>query len=67
MTSGSELVVIRSDPLCAESNLKLKDDGLTPVSAFYIRNNFPIPPPATTLTVGGAVRLRRYALTEGPG
>jgi DMSO/TMAO reductase YedYZ molybdopterin-dependent catalytic subunit len=32
------------------------DDGLTPVSAFYIRNNFPIPPPAASLTVGGAVR-----------
>ena len=24
------------------------DDGLTPVSAFYIRNNFPIPAPATS-------------------
>ena len=56
MTSSSELVVVRSNPLCAESNLKLEDDLLTPVSAFYIRNNFPLPPPATSLTVGGAVR-----------
>ncbi|HXN03521.1 MAG TPA: sulfite oxidase [Candidatus Acidoferrum sp.] len=56
MTSTSELVVVGSEPLCAESSLKLQDDGLTPVSAFYIRNNFPIPAPATSLTVGGAVR-----------
>jgi DMSO/TMAO reductase YedYZ molybdopterin-dependent catalytic subunit len=56
MTSTSELVVVRSEPLCAESSLDLQDDGLTPLSAFYIRNNFPIPPPATQLTVGGAVK-----------
>jgi DMSO/TMAO reductase YedYZ molybdopterin-dependent catalytic subunit len=56
MTSTSELVVVRSEPLCAESSLALQDDGLTPLSAFYVRNNFPIPPPATQLTVGGAVR-----------
>jgi DMSO/TMAO reductase YedYZ molybdopterin-dependent catalytic subunit len=55
MTSPSELVVVRSEPLCAESSLELQEDGLTPLSAFYIRNNFPIPPPATQLTVGGAV------------
>jgi len=55
MTSSSELVVVRSEPLCAESSLKLTDDGLTPISAFYIRNNFPTPEPATKLTVGGAV------------
>jgi DMSO/TMAO reductase YedYZ molybdopterin-dependent catalytic subunit len=33
----------------------LTDDGLTPVSAFYVRNNFPIPPPATQLKVVGEV------------
>jgi DMSO/TMAO reductase YedYZ molybdopterin-dependent catalytic subunit len=56
MTSTSELVVVRSEPLCAESSLELQHDGLTPLSAFYIRNNFPIPPPAAQLTVGGAVK-----------
>lgn len=56
MASTSQLVVVRSEPLCAESSLELQEDGLTPLSAFYIRNNFPIPPPATHLTVGGAVK-----------
>jgi DMSO/TMAO reductase YedYZ molybdopterin-dependent catalytic subunit len=56
MASTSELVVVRSEPLCAESSLELQEDGLTPLAAFYIRNNFPIPPPATHLTVGGAVK-----------
>jgi len=56
MASTSALVVVRSEPLCAESSLELQQDGLTSLSAFYIRNNFPIPPPATHLTVGGAVK-----------
>jgi DMSO/TMAO reductase YedYZ molybdopterin-dependent catalytic subunit len=56
MASTSELVVVRSEPLCAESSLELQEDGLTPLAAFYIRNNFPIPPPTTHLTVGGAVK-----------
>jgi DMSO/TMAO reductase YedYZ molybdopterin-dependent catalytic subunit len=56
MASTSELVVVRSEPLCAESSLELQEDGLTPLSAFYVRNNFPIPPPPTHLTVGGAVK-----------
>ena len=55
MTSVT-LVVVRSEPLCAESSLELQSDGLTPLSAFYVRNNFPIPSPATRLTVGGAVK-----------
>ena len=56
MTSTSGLLVVRPEPLCAESSLELRHDGLTPLSAFYVRNNFPIPPPATHLTVGGAIR-----------
>ena len=56
MTPASQLLVVRSEPLCAESSLELQDGGLTLLSAFYIRNNFPIPPPATHLTVGGAVK-----------
>jgi DMSO/TMAO reductase YedYZ molybdopterin-dependent catalytic subunit len=56
MTSSSGLLVVRSEPLCAESSLELQDDGLTPLSAFYIRNNFPTPPPAPQLTVGGTVK-----------
>ncbi len=55
MTPASQLLVVRSDPLCAESSLELQDDGLTPSSAFYVRNNFPVPPPSTRLSVGGAV------------
>jgi DMSO/TMAO reductase YedYZ molybdopterin-dependent catalytic subunit len=56
MTSSSGLVVVRSEPLCAESSLELQDDGLTPLSAFYIRNNFPTPSPTPQLTVAGAVK-----------
>jgi DMSO/TMAO reductase YedYZ molybdopterin-dependent catalytic subunit len=56
MASTSGLVVVRSEPLCAESSLEIQEDGLTPLSAFYVRNNFPIPPPPTHLTVGGAVK-----------
>ena len=56
MASRSDLVVVRSEPLCAESSLEMQEDGLTPLSAFYIRNNFPVPSPATRLMVGGAVK-----------
>jgi DMSO/TMAO reductase YedYZ molybdopterin-dependent catalytic subunit len=35
---------------------------MTPLSAFYVRNNFPIPAPVTRLTVGGAVE-RPHSLT----
>src|ERR1700737_2975115 len=63
MTPGSALMVVRSEPLCAESSLELQDDGLTPLSAFYVRNNSPAPPPATRLTVGGAVE---QPLSFGP-
>jgi len=58
MASTPELVVVRSEPLCAESSLELQEDGLTPLSDFYIRNNFPSPPPTTQLTVAGAVKRR---------
>src|ERR1700730_9535432 len=53
---GADLMVVRSEPLCAESSLELQQDGLTPLSAFYVRNNFPVPSPATRLQVGGAVK-----------
>jgi DMSO/TMAO reductase YedYZ molybdopterin-dependent catalytic subunit len=56
MTAGSDLTVVRSEPLCAESSLELQEDGLTPLSDFYVRNNFPVPSPATRLMVGGAVK-----------
>src|ERR1700694_5239858 len=59
MTAGSDLMVVRSEPLCAESSLELQEDGLTPLSAFYVRNNFPAPSPAPRLTVGGAVNRPR--------
>jgi DMSO/TMAO reductase YedYZ molybdopterin-dependent catalytic subunit len=42
--------------LCAESSLELQEDGLTPLSAFYVRNNFPAVLPPTQLTVAGAVK-----------
>ena len=64
MASTSELVVVRSEPLCAESSLELQEDGLTPLAAFYIRNNFPIPPPATHFTVSGAVKWRLSLAAE---
>src|SRR3979411_1148547 len=55
MTTAADLLVVRSEPLCAESSLELQDDGLTPLPGFYVRNNFPMPASPTTLTVGGAV------------
>ena len=64
MMPGSDLMVVRAEPLCAESSLAVQADGLTPLSAFYIRNNFPAPSLATELTVGGAVR-RPYSLAPG--
>jgi sulfite oxidase len=64
MTPGSDLVVVRSEPLCAESCLELEEDGLTPWSAFYIRNNFPTPSPPTQLTVGAAVKRPRSLAPE---
>jgi|SRR6266853_2405100 len=64
MTSTSDLVVVRSEPLCAESSLELQEDGLTPLSAFYVRNNFPIPLPATRLSVGGAVKRQLSLAAE---
>jgi DMSO/TMAO reductase YedYZ molybdopterin-dependent catalytic subunit len=64
MASTPELVVVRSEPLCAESSLELQEDGLTPLSAFYVRNNFPIPPAATRLSVGGAVKRQLSFVAE---
>ena len=58
MASAPKLVVVRSEPLCAESSLGLQQDGLTPISAFYIRNNFPVPSPPTRLTVGGSTKRK---------
>jgi DMSO/TMAO reductase YedYZ molybdopterin-dependent catalytic subunit len=52
----ADLVVVRSEPLCAESSLDVREDGLTPLPAFYVRNNFPMPEPAERLAVGGAVK-----------
>lgn len=56
MTSAAELVIVRPEPLCAESPLSLDEGILTPVSQFYVRNNFAIPDLPTELTVGGAVQ-----------
>src|ERR1700730_9295904 len=67
MTPGSDLMVVRSEPLCAESSLELQQDGLTPLSAFYVRNNFPVPSPATRLTVGGAVKRPRSLGSQNLG
>ena len=64
MGSASELVVVRFEPFCAESSLELQDDGLTPLSAFYVRNNFPIPAPVTRLRIGGAVKQPLNLLPE---
>src|ERR1700687_5061433 len=64
MMSGSDLMVVRAEPLCAESSLAVQADGLTPLSAFYIRNNFPAPSLATELAVGGAVKRPRSLAPE---
>src|ERR1700687_3053919 len=64
MMPGSDLIVVRAEPLCAESSLAGQAAGLPPTSAFYIRNNWPAPSLATELTVGGSVR-RPYSRTPG--
>ena len=58
----SELVVVRSEPLCAESPISLEDEVRTPVERFYVRNNFAVPAAVPALTIGGAVR-RPFRLT----
>lgn len=58
----ADLLVVRADPLCAESPVSLDDEIRTPISRFYVRNNFPVPRAVSALTIGGAV-ARPYALS----
>ncbi len=51
----SDLIVVRPEPLCAETPLERQEGILTPIERFYVRNNFPIPEPPTHLTIDGAV------------
>ena len=52
----SDLVVLREEPLCAETPLALQRDRLTSNEHFYVRNNFPVPTARwLELSVGGAV------------
>lgn len=55
MSVAADLVIVRSEPLCAESPLRLGESILTPVAEFYVRNNFPVPSAPRELTIGGAV------------
>ena len=69
-TAATDLIVVRDDPLCAESPLELQEGIITPTSRFYVRNNFPIPRPPTGLTVTGALAspqtLNLHALRRLP-
>lgn len=47
--------MVRPEPLCAETPLDRHEGILTPVSRFYVRNNYPTPEPPTALTIDGAV------------
>jgi DMSO/TMAO reductase YedYZ molybdopterin-dependent catalytic subunit len=55
MSVTADLVIVRPEPLCAESPLRLGEGILTPVAQFYVRNNFPIPAAPSELTINGAV------------
>jgi DMSO/TMAO reductase YedYZ molybdopterin-dependent catalytic subunit len=55
MKVTTDLVIVRPEPLCAESPLRLGDGILTPIAEFYVRNNFPVPPAPRELRIGGAV------------
>jgi DMSO/TMAO reductase YedYZ molybdopterin-dependent catalytic subunit len=55
METATELLVVRAEPLCAETRLERQRGLLTPVAAFYARNNFPVPDSWPGLTVDGEV------------
>ena len=62
----SDLIILREEPLCAETPLPLQHDRLTPNSQFFVRNNFPIPTARwLELSIGGAVASpRHYSLGD---
>jgi DMSO/TMAO reductase YedYZ molybdopterin-dependent catalytic subunit len=53
--TAADLVVVRAEPLCAETRLERQRGLLTPAPAFYARNNFPVPDSWPGLTVDGEV------------
>jgi DMSO/TMAO reductase YedYZ molybdopterin-dependent catalytic subunit len=55
MPEALDLVVVSSEPLCAETPLALQQGVLTPVSRFFVRDHFPVPEPPTNLAIGGEV------------
>ena len=58
MTPTSSLVVVRPDPLCAETPAAQLRHAVTPRESVYVRSNFPTPllGPSHVVTVGGAVK-----------
>ena len=64
MTPTPSLVVVRPDPLCAETPAEQLAHPVTPRDSVYVRSNFPTPllGPSHVLTVRGAVR-EPYALS----
>jgi len=62
----SDLIVLREEPLCAETPLHLQSDRLTRTDRFYVRNNFPVPTGSWPgLSIGGSVAEPRvYSLED---
>lgn len=57
-TTSERLVIVRSEPLNAETPFFALREYLTPIENFYVRGNFPAPPDDAVewrLRVGGAV------------
>lgn len=54
----SALVVVRAQPLCAETPTPLLSTPITPAPSVYVRSNFPLPPLDAThkIEIGGAVQ-----------
>lgn len=56
--AGPALDVVRAEPLCAETPVRLLAVPLTPASSVYVRSNFALPPldDAHAVAIDGAVR-----------
>lgn len=58
MHDEAALDVVRAEPLCAETPVRLLTAPITPAPSVYVRSNFALPPLDAThvIEVGGAVR-----------
>lgn len=55
MRHDAGLTIVKSEPFNAETPLEALQDPITPTSLHFVRSNFPIPDPVTSLVITGAV------------